>query len=298
MSESIGFIGLGSMGFPIARNLLTSGYRVRVFNRTKAKAMPLVKAGATLVDREEEVFETGGIVFSILSDDDAVRSVTVGNAEFLRRLGPGGVHVSMSTISPATARYLAEQHSKHEVSYLGSPVSGRPDRAAARKLFVLLAGKREAKERVRPLLETIGERIFDFGEEPWSSNIAKLALNFNVLAAVECMAESFAFAEKNGIARARMAELLSETLFGGIVYKGYGQQVAQQIYEPAAFRLRLGWKDLRLLLETAQETGTPMPVGSLLRDRMLTAIAKERGDFDWSAIALAASEDAGLQTDS
>ncbi len=294
MSESIGFIGLGSMGFPIARNLLTSGYRVRVFNRTKAKAMPLVKAGATLVDREEEVFETGGIVFSILSDDDAVRSVTVGNAEFLRRLGPGGVHVSMSTISPATARYLAEQHSKHEVSYLGSPVSGRPDRAAARKLFVLLAGKREAKERVRPLLETIGERIFDFGEDPWSSNIAKLALNFNVLAAVECMAESFAFAEKNGIARARMAELLSETLFGGIVYKGYGQQVAQQIYEPAAFRLRLGWKDLRLLLETAQETGTPMPVGSLLRDRMLTAIAKERGDFDWSAIALAASEDAGL----
>jgi len=298
MSESIGFIGLGSMGFPIARNLLTSGYRVRVFNRTKAKAMPLVKAGATLVDREEEVFETGGIVFSILSDDDAVRSVTVGNAEFLRRLGPGGVHVSMSTISPATARYLAEQHSKHEVSYLGSPVSGRPDRAAARKLFVLLAGKREAKERVRPLLETIGERIFDFGEDPWSSNIAKLALNFNVLAAVECMAESFAFAEKNGIARARMAELLSETLFGGIVYKGYGQQVAQQIYEPAAFRLRLGWKDLRLLLETAQETGTPMPVGSLLRDRMLTAIAKERGDLDWSAIALAASEDAGLQTDS
>jgi 3-hydroxyisobutyrate dehydrogenase-like beta-hydroxyacid dehydrogenase len=298
MNESIGFIGLGSMGFPIARNLLTSGYRVRVFNRTKAKAMPLVKAGATLVDREEEVFETGGIVFSILSDDDAVRSVTVGNAEFLRRLGPGGVHVSMSTISPATARYLAEQHSKHEVSYLGSPVSGRPDRAAARKLFVLLAGKREAKERVRPLLETIGERIFDFGEDPWSSNIAKLALNFNVLAAVECMAESFAFAEKNGIARARMAELLSETLFGGIVYKGYGQQVAQQIYEPAAFRLRLGWKDLRLLLETAQETGTPMPVGSLLRDRMLTAIAKERGDFDWSAIALAASEDAGLETDS
>jgi 3-hydroxyisobutyrate dehydrogenase-like beta-hydroxyacid dehydrogenase len=298
MSESIGFIGLGSMGFPIARNLLTSGYRVRVFNRTKAKAMPLVKAGATLVDREEEVFETGGIVFSILSDDDAVRSVTVGNPEFLRRLGPGGVHVSMSTISPATARYLAKQHSKHEVSYLGSPVSGRPDRAAARKLFVLLSGKREAKERVRPLLETIGERIFDFGEDPWSSNIAKLALNFNVLAAVECMAESFAFAEKNGIARARMAELLSETLFGGIVYKGYGQQVAQQIYEPAAFRLRLGWKDLRLLLETAQETGTPMPVGSLLRDRMLTAIAKERGDFDWSAIALAASEDAGLETDS
>src|SRR5260370_4304456 len=296
MSESIGFIGLGSMGFPIARNLLSSGDRVRVFNRTKAKAMPQVNAGATLVDREEEVFETGGIVFSILSDDDAVRSVTVGNPEFLRRLGPGGVHVSMSTISPETARYLAKEHSKQGVSYLGSPVSGRPDRAAAGKLFILLAGKQSAKERVLPLLECIGERVFDFGEDPWNSNVAKLALNFNVLASVEAMAESFVFGEKNGIPRERMAELLSETLFGGIVYKGYGQQVAHQIYEPAAFRLRLGWKDLRLLLETTQDSGTPMPLRSLFADRMLTAIAKERADFDWCAIALGASEDAGMKT--
>jgi 3-hydroxyisobutyrate dehydrogenase-like beta-hydroxyacid dehydrogenase len=294
--QSIGFIGLGNMGFPIARNLLASGYKVRVFNRTKAKALPLTEKGAELVDSQEDVIEAGGIVFSILSDDDAVRSVSVENPEFLRRLGPGGVHVSMSTISPETARYLAKEHAKQGVSYLGSPVSGRPDRAAAGKLFILLAGKQSAKERVLPLLECIGERVFDFGEDPWNSNVAKLALNFNVLASVEAMAESFVFGEKNGIPRERMAELLSETLFGGIVYKGYGQQVAHQIYEPAAFRLRLGWKDLRLLLETAQDTGTPMPLGSLLRDRMLTAIAKERADFDWSAIALGASEDAGIKT--
>ncbi len=293
--QSIGFIGLGNMGFPIARNLLASGYKVRVFNRTKAKALPLTENGAELVDSQEDVIEAGGIVFSILSDDDAVRSVTVQNPEFLRRLGPGGVHVSMSTISPETARYLAKEHANQGVSYLGSPVSGRPDRAAAGKLFILLAGKQSAKERVLPLLECIGERVFDFGEDPWNSNVAKLALNFNVLASVEAMAESFVFGEKNGIPRERMAELLSETLFGGIVYKGYGQQVAHQIYEPAAFRLRLGWKDLRLLLETAQDTGTPMPLGSLLRDRMLTAIAKERADFDWCAIALGASEDAGIE---
>ena len=293
-AQSIGFIGLGNMGFPIARNLLISGHQVCVFNRTKAKALPLAEHGAVLVDRQDEVIERGGIVFSILSDDDAVRSVTVGNPEFLRRLGPGGVHVSMSTISPETARYLAQEHSKHDVSYLGSPVAGRPDRAAARKLFILLAGKQHAKERVWPILESISQRVFDFGEDPWSSNVAKLALNFNVLAAVECMAESFVFGEKNGIPREKMAELLSETLFGGIAYKGYGQQVAHHSYEPAGFRLRLGWKDLRLLLATAQETATPVPIGSLLRDRMLSAIAKGRGDLDWSAIALAAAEDAGV----
>jgi 3-hydroxyisobutyrate dehydrogenase-like beta-hydroxyacid dehydrogenase len=293
--HSIGFIGLGNMGFPIAGNLLTSGYQLRVFNRTKEKAVPLGELGATLVDSRGDAIEKGGIVFSILSDDDAVRAVTIDDPEFLRRLGPGGVHVSMSTISPETARYLAVEHAKQGVSYLGAPVSGRPERAAARKLFILLAGNQLAKERVLPLLESFSERVFDFGEDPWKGNVVKLALNFNIMAAVESMAESFVFAEKNGISRERMAELLSETLFGGIVYKSYGQAVAHHAYEPAGFRLRLGWKDLRLFLETARESAIPMPVGSVLRDRMLSAIAKGRGDYDWSAIALAASEDAGLK---
>jgi 3-hydroxyisobutyrate dehydrogenase-like beta-hydroxyacid dehydrogenase len=293
--RTIGFIGLGNMGFPIARNLLTSGYPVRVFNRTKEKALPLAELGATVVDNQNDVIDNGGIVFSILADDEAVRAVTVRNPEFLKRLGPGGIHVSMSTISPETARDLAEEHSKQGVSYLGSPVSGRPERAAARKLFILLAGSQPAKERVLPLLESISEKVFDFGEDPWKGNVAKLVLNFNIMASVETMAESFVFAEKNGISRERMAELLSETLFGGIVYKSYGQDLAHHKYEPAGFRLRLGWKDIRLLLETARENAIPMPVGSVLRDRMLSAIAKGRGDLDWSAIALAASEDAGLR---
>jgi 3-hydroxyisobutyrate dehydrogenase-like beta-hydroxyacid dehydrogenase len=160
-----------------------------------------------------------------------------------------------------------------------------------------LAGKHDPKERVLPLLKCIGERVFDFGENPWNSNVAKLALNFNIVAAIECMAESFTFSEKNGIRREQMAELLSETVFGGIVYKGYGQHVAHHDYEPAGFRLKLGWKDLRLVLQTAQESATPMPIGSFLRDRMLSALAKGRGDMDWSAIALGATEDAGLRAE-
>src|SRR5260370_11106783 len=175
--ESIGFIGLGNMGFPIARNLLASGYKVRVFNRTKAKALPLTETGAEVVDSEEDVVETGGIVFSILSDDDAVRSVTVQNPEFLRRLGPGGVHVSMSTISPETARYLAMEHARQGVTYLGSPVSGRPDRAAAGKLFILLAGKQSAQERTLAQLPCVGERGVRFGWGPSNNNLAELALN-------------------------------------------------------------------------------------------------------------------------
>ena len=293
--QTIGFIGLGNMGFPIARNLLNAGYRLRIFNRTKEKGKPLVERGAELVDSPGDAAENGGLVFSMLADDDAVQSITVQDGNLLRRLGPGGIHVSMSTVSPEVARQLADQHSKNGVFYIGSPVVGRPDRAASGKLFIFLAGKRDAKERVLPFLECVGERVFDLGENPWNSNVAKLALNFNIVAAIECMAETFTFAEKNGVDREQMAQLLSETIFGGIAYKGYGQQVARHDYEPAGFRLNLGWKDVRLVLQTAQASATPMPIGSLLRDRMLSALAKGRGDMDWSAIALGATEDAGLK---
>jgi 3-hydroxyisobutyrate dehydrogenase-like beta-hydroxyacid dehydrogenase len=133
-----------------------------------------------------------------------------------------------------------------------------------------------------------------FGDLPWSSNMAKLAFNFNIAAAIEAMAESFTLAEKNGIPRAKIAELLSETLFSGVVYKGYGDLIAHHSYQPAGIRLMLGWKDIRLVLQTAAESSTPMPIASLLRDRLLSAISKGRGDLDWSALALGASDDAGL----
>jgi 3-hydroxyisobutyrate dehydrogenase-like beta-hydroxyacid dehydrogenase len=282
------------MGQGIAANLLKGGYRLRVFNRTSEKARSLVEQGAVLVDQPSEAAESGSIVFTMLADDFALRSVVLESADFAKRLAPGGIHVSMSTISPDTARELSEHHAQNGVVFLSAPVIGRPDRAAAGTLFVLLAGKFEAKERVSPILERISQRIFDFGEDPWLSNIAKLVFNFNIAAAIEIMAESFTLAEKNGIPRVKMAELLSETLFSSVIYRGYGDLIARQAYEPAGFRLNLGWKDIRLVLQIAAESATPLPIGSLLRDRLLSAIAKGREDLDWSALALGASDDAGL----
>jgi len=291
---TLGFIGLGHMGIPIATNLLKAGYQLRVYNRTQHKAEPLIKAGAKWVDSPEEVVEPGGIVFTMLADDAAVESVAVGAPDFLDRFAGGGIHISMSTIAPQTARDLAEQHAKKGVAYLAAPVIGRPDRAAAGSLFILLAGESNAKQVVEPLLKNLGQRIFDFGEKPWQANVAKLVVNFNIAAAIECMAEGFTLAEKEGIPRLKMAELLSETVFSSVVYKGYGDFVARHQYEPPGFRLRLGWKDVRLVLQVAQESETPMPIGSLLGDRFLSALAKHRGDLDWSALALGASDDAGV----
>ncbi len=239
-TATLGFIGLGNMGLPIATNLLKAGHQLRIYNRTEQKAAPLIAAGAKWVDSPGKVVEPGGIVFTMLADDAAVESIAVSNSDFLDRFAGGGIHISMSTIAPQTARDLAEQHAKKGIGYLAAPVIGRPDRAAAGSLFILLAGEINAKQAVEPFLKNLGQRIFDFGEKPWQANVAKLVVNFNIAAAIECMAEGFTLAEKEGIPRLKMAELLSETLFSSIVYKGYGDFVARHQYEPAGFRLRLG----------------------------------------------------------
>jgi 3-hydroxyisobutyrate dehydrogenase-like beta-hydroxyacid dehydrogenase len=291
---SLGFIGLGNMGLPMAANLLKAGYKLRVYNRTASKAEPLIAAGATLVSSPSDVIEPGSIVFTMLADDAALESIAGNNSDFVEHFAGDGIHVSMSTIAPQTVRDLAEHHAKKHVTYLAAPVIGRPDRAAAGTLFLLLAGESNAKQTIEPLLKNLGQRIFDFGEKPWQANVAKLLVNFNIAAAIESMAEAFTLAEKEEIPRLKIAELLSETLFSGIVYKGYGDLVARHQYKPAGFRLRLGWKDVRLVLEVAQQSETPMPIGSLLGNRFLSALAKSRAELDWSALALGASDDAGL----
>lgn len=198
MTEHIGFIGLGNMGQPIANNLIDGGYRLSVYNRTPEKAEPLTKKGATLVSHPKEVVEPGGIVMTMVANDQVVADLVSDETGMLERLGPGGIHVSMSTLAPAMARQLAEHHQQHGVTYLAAPVFGPPDAAEARKLWMYLSGSQAAKERVRPLLEVLGQGVFDFGEEPGAANVVKLAGNFLLGAAIEAMAEAFALARKTG----------------------------------------------------------------------------------------------------
>jgi 3-hydroxyisobutyrate dehydrogenase-like beta-hydroxyacid dehydrogenase len=294
MSETLGFIGLGNMGFPIASNLIRAGYKLRVYNRTPAKAEPLLSQGAVLASPPAEVAERGAIVFTMLADDRAEEAVAFGGPELDERLGAGGIHVSMSTISPATSRKLAEQHARHGVAYVAAPVFGRPEAAAAGKLWICLSGHKEAKKRIQPMMDSLGQGSFDFGEDPGAANVVKLCGNFLIAAAIEAMAEAWTLAEKNGLDRARVAEMLTKTLFACPIYQGYGERIARQQYEPAGFRLALGLKDIDLALQTATASQTPMPFGSLLHDRWLSGVAKGRSDLDWTAAALGVAEDAGL----
>ncbi len=295
MAETIGFVGLGAMGGAMAGRLLEAGHPLRVWNRTMAKAEPLLQAGAVTAAAPIETAGRGGIAISMVADDAALEAVTLGETGLLAGLGEGGLHLSMSTVAPATARRLAEAHARRGAAYLAAPVFGRPEVAAAGRLWVLASGAGTARERARPLLETMGQQIFDFGDDPGAANVVKLAGNFLLIAAIEAMAEAFTFGEKNGIERAAMASLFGSTLFACPIYQNYGRTVAAQKPSAGGFRLALALKDVNLALGAAGECAVPMPLASLLRDRLLSSQARGGGDLDVSRLALEVSESAGLR---
>lgn len=295
MPESIGFIGLGGMGEPMAANLLAAGHKLKVYNRTASKAAVLENKGATVAATAADVATPGGIVFTMVSDDRALDALCAEQPSFVEKLGKGGLHVSLSTIAPATSKRLAQQHRKYGVDYVAAPVFGRPEAAAAAKLWICVSGPTAARERIRPLLASMGQRTFDFGEEAVAANVVKLCGNFMIASALEGMAEAFALAEKNGVDPAAVAEMLGATLFACPIYQNYGKLINAGKFKDAKFRLVLGLKDVNLALDTAEASAMPLPLASLLRDRLLTSIAKGRSDWDWTALALDVAEDAGLR---
>lgn len=295
MSLEVGFIGLGAMGLPIAGNLAAAGFPLTVWNRTASKAQPLAAKGARVAPSPREVARAGGVVITMLADDAALESVVLGEAGIARQIAPGGIHLSMSTVAPATIRKLAGVHRAAGSVLVAAPVFGRPDAAAAKRLWVCISGPAQAKEKVRPILDAIGQRNFDFGETAEAAAVAKISGNFLIAAAIEAMGEAFTMAEKSGLDRTAVAAMLSQTIFACPVYQGYGAAIAARKHSPAGFQLPLGLKDVELVLSTAREVNAPMPTASRLRDRFVHALAMGRGDLDWSAIALGARDDAGLK---
>jgi 3-hydroxyisobutyrate dehydrogenase-like beta-hydroxyacid dehydrogenase len=293
MKETVGFIGLGGMGLPMATNLLAAGFGLRVYNRTADKVRPLLEQGAMLARSPAEAAAPGGIVVTMVSDDRALEEVTLGTGGLLDRLGDG-VHVSMSTIAPRTARRLAGLHRQRGGRYVASPVFGKPEVAARAKLWVVTSGDAAARARVRPLQEAMSQRVQDFGEDPGAANAIKLAGNFLLGAAIEAMAEAFTLAQKHGVPRQQTCAFFTQTLFDCFVYRAYGELVASEHYQPAGARPSLIRKDYGLILEAANEGLVPMPLASLIHERLTATVAKGRDDADWAGFAREVSESAGL----
>jgi 3-hydroxyisobutyrate dehydrogenase-like beta-hydroxyacid dehydrogenase len=201
----------------------------------------------------------------------------------------------MSTIGPDTSEELAKLHADAGSVYIASPVFGRPEAAAAKKLFICVSGDKSAKEIAKPILECIGQRIVDFGQKVGGANVVKVAGNFMILASMEMMAEAFTLAEKNGLDRAQVADFFGSTIFNAPIYQNYGKLIANKQYEPVGFKAKLGYKDARLAVKLAQSSQTPMPAATLAHDRLLSAVAKGWGEKDWvEGVARGVAEDAGV----
>lgn len=292
----VGFAGLGSMGSAMARNVVDAGFSLRAYNRSRAKADALAAHGATAVATPAEA-AASGLVCTMLADDDAVEATVFASDGILRGLPAGGTHVSHSTISVALSERLTAEHRARGQHFVAAPVFGRPEAAAARKLFVVAAGPAEALAQVRPVFEALGQRTFEIGDEPKRASLVKLAGNFMITCVIESLSETLVLGEKGGIDPATLLEILTSTLFGAPVYATYGRLIVEGAFSPAGFTVPLGLKDNRLVLRAAEALQTPLPFANVVRDRFLSALAAGQAELDWSSIAKIVAREAGIAAD-
>jgi 3-hydroxyisobutyrate dehydrogenase-like beta-hydroxyacid dehydrogenase len=288
----IGFLGLGQMGAGMAANLVKAGHDVTVYNRSRGKAGALLELGAREARTPAEAC-AGEAAFTMVADDKALEALSFGEDGIIAGLAGNAIHISASTISVTLSEKLTEAHAKAGQRFVSAPVFGRPEAAAAAKLFVVAAGPEATLADCAPLFEAIGQRTFILGDKPAAANLVKLSGNFMIASVIETLGEAMALVGKGGVDLHAYLDMLTATLFAAPVYKTYGNLIAGNKFEPAGFAAPLGQKDIRLTLAAAENLNVPMPVASLLRDRFLTLIANGGANSDWSAIGKLAARDSG-----
>jgi 3-hydroxyisobutyrate dehydrogenase-like beta-hydroxyacid dehydrogenase len=231
----------------------------------------------------------------MLSDDHALESVVHQEKGILESLPQGSIHISCSTISVALTDKLAEAHAHRGQLFISAPVFGRPEAAAAARLYVVASGDSSSLDKCQPIFDAIGQRTFRFGDKPSSANLVKLSGNFLIMSVVESLSEAFALVGKGGISQRDYFEFLTTTLFNAPVYKTYGNLVIEKKFQPAGFLAPLGLKDVRLALQAAESLRVSLPLADLVRNRFLTLLANGGESLDWSAISQIPARDAGLK---
>jgi 3-hydroxyisobutyrate dehydrogenase-like beta-hydroxyacid dehydrogenase len=293
----IGFVGLGHMGTAMAANLAAAGYRVIAYIRRPDQMDKLVTLGLEPTTEITDLFDCD-VVISMLPDDTAARDVVFGRGDLginglASGLKRGAIHLSMSTIGTSTASHLATEHARRGQGYVAAPVFGNPEAAKARQLFVVAAGAPADVERCHPLFDILGQKTFVAGTDPGHANLIKLLGNMMTATTLETLGEVVAVARKRGLDPKSFIDIMTSTMFGGRVHQIYGDKIVRQSYAPG-FVMPLVLKDVRLALAEAEDAGAPMPSVGVVRDRLITGIARGYADLDWTALGLVAAEEAGL----
>lgn len=297
LQGAVGFIGLGHMGTAMAANLTAAGHRVIGYVRRPDQMGKLMALGLKPTTDVADLFDCE-VVISMLPDDAAVHDVVFGRKDrgvdgLAMGLVPGAIHLSMSTISTAAAASLAGEHARNGQGYVAAPVFGNPDAAKARQLFIVAAGVAADVERCRPLLDAMGQQTFVVGADPAHANLIKLIGNMMSATAIEMLGEAVAVIRKRGLDPKAFVDILTSAFFGGRLHRIFGNRIVAEQYTPG-FPLPLVLKDVRLALAEAEEVAVPMPSVSVVRDRLITGLARGYADLDWTALGLIAAEEAGL----
>lgn len=280
----IGFIGLGHMGRAMGQRLLAAGHELTVYNRTVERAKPLTDAGARLARSPAEAAASAEVLITMLADDAAVASTVLESAGVVAGLPRGSIHVSMSTIGPEMSSRLLAAHRNAGQLYVAAPVLGRPEAVERGEVVILVGGPSDAIERCRPIFDTLGRETHVIAEEPPLANVVKLAANLLFAVLIEGLGESFDFVESYGIDAGHFLDIVNGASLKSPVVAAYGRVIAERRFEPAGFRLALGAKDVRLVLDAAAQRSVETPIAAFLYERFLEAMAEGFGDVDWSAV--------------
>jgi 3-hydroxyisobutyrate dehydrogenase-like beta-hydroxyacid dehydrogenase len=290
----LGFIGVGRMGSGMARRLLGGGHDVAVYDQFRDKAVALAEAGARVMNSIADVAGYGEAVITMVTNDDALEEVVGGEAGLLASLPRGAIHVAMGTHSVGYIGKLRDRHAAAGQVLVASPVLGRPDMAAIGQLNIVPGGPAQALARCRPLLELMGRRIFEAGDDPASASAIKVANNFVLGSAIEVMSEAFALVGRYGVAPSVFYDVLTDGLFSAPAYKVYGKIIIEKGYDQVGVTASIGLKDANLALAAGQAVGVPLPSANVWRDRLISAVAHGDGERDWAVMALEQERASGL----
>jgi 2-hydroxy-3-oxopropionate reductase len=283
MAEKVGFIGLGIMGRPMAKNLMDAGYELFVHNRSPEKAEELAEEGnATAAGSPREVAEACDIVITMLPDSPDVEAVVAGEGGILEGLRDGALLVDMSTISPVVTEELAEKIREKGASMLDAPVSGGDVGAIEGALSIMVGGSQEDFERARPLFDVMGKVATHVGPIG-AGQVVKACNQIVVALTIEAVSEALVLGSKGGVAPEKLVEALSGGLAGSAVMEAKKEKFFSHDFEPG-FRIELHHKDLGIALAAGREYGVALPVTAIVDQMLEASKAKGRGDRDHSAL--------------
>jgi len=291
----IGFIGLGRMGQGMAGRLQVAGHDLQVSDPVPGQADELVAGGAIAADSPAAASKDRDVVISMLPSDPILAAVLEGDGGLIDGMSKDCIHMAMGTHGVPAINRANELHKAAGQTFIACPVLGRPDLAAQGLLNLVPGGPAEAVDKVRPLLDILGQRNIEVGESPQASTAVKIANNFVLGCAIETMGEAFSLVEKLGVKPEQFLDVMLKGLFGAPAYEVYGKMIVDKAWEGHGATAVIGLKDADLALEAAESAGIPLPSTNVWRNYLQMAIDRGEGHLDWAVMAREQARASGLE---